>query len=165
MLAFLGAGETHKPPPDVAAPKYQKTVELGINYLKKICPLAGASAGRFGTAPNSMMYSQGIATLALCEAYGMTKDPALRAYAQAAVNYVQKAQAPNGSWGYSPNTNGDTSITGWQVRAIQSARAAKLVVDDRVVKKAVAFLDLAGGGTKKVVYGYTDRTSTAPGTA
>ena len=41
------------------------------------------------------MYSHGLATIALCEAYGMTKDEALRGPAQAAVNFIEMAQNPN----------------------------------------------------------------------
>src|SRR5207253_7831964 len=97
------------------------------------------------------MYAQAIGTLALCEAYGMTKDRGLLlAGAQAAINFIQKAQGPNGSWGYQAGAAGDTSIVGWQVQALEAAVLGKdIVVDPRVIKKAIEFLDLAEAGSRK----------------
>jgi hypothetical protein len=163
LLPFLGAGETHKPARDRGEErKYTKTVDAGLRYLMKVCPPTGANAGRFSTN----MYAQAIATLALVEAYGMTNDPNLRQHAQAGIDCIMRAQGPNGSWGYAAGTDGDTSIVGWQVQALQAARLSKLlVVDDRVIKKAVGFLDLAAGGARKSMYGYADSSGTAPGTA
>ncbi len=158
LLPFLAAGETHKD----ARGKYTEVVKKGLGYLMKNCPLNGASAGKM----SNNLYAQGIATIPLCEAYGMTKDPALKPYAQTAINYIQKAQGPNGSWGYSPGTNGDTSIVGWQIQALQAAKLSKdLVVNDKVYQKAVKFLDLTGSGAKKSMYGYADSAGAAPGTA
>ena len=72
LLPFLAAGETHK-----SAKTYQKTVRSALEYLVKCCPTGGPNAGKFIGAGN--MYAQAIGTLALCEAYGMTKDKALLA--------------------------------------------------------------------------------------
>jgi hypothetical protein len=161
LLPFLAAGETHKPGKNGEERKYMKTVGNGLSALMKMCPPSGANAGRI----SANMYVQGIATIPLCEAYGMTKDPALRPYAQAAINFVQKAQGPNGSWGYGAGANGDTSIVGWQIQALQAAKLGGLVVDDRVIKKAINFLNLAAGGSRKSMYGYGDSAGAQPGTA
>ncbi len=159
LLAFLGAGETH-----LGKGKYQKTVQAGLNFLLGRLPPEGANKGKFAGA--GTMYAHAIGTTALCEAYGVTKDKNLLKAAQAAVDYIQKAQGNNGSWGYFANTNGDTSIVGWQIQALQAARLAKdIVVDDKVIKNAVKFLDLAGGGSRKQKYGYNDNTGAAPGTS
>jgi hypothetical protein len=75
------------------------------------------------------MYGHGLAAIALCEAYGMTRDPALREPAQRAVDFIVKAQhAPSGGWRYLPNTPGDTSVLGWQVMALKSGEMAALTV-------------------------------------
>ncbi len=162
LLPFLAAGCTHKTAADDMKGKYRKVVNDGLEYLKRNCAPSGPNAGRM----SQNMYAQAIGTIPLCEAYGMTKDPALKMFAQAAINFNQKAQGPNGSWGYSPNTNGDTSIVGWHIQALQAAKLSKdLVVDDRVVKKAVEFLDKAAGGSRKSMYGYQDNAGAAPGTA
>ncbi len=162
LLPFLAAGETHK-----SGKKYQKTVYAGLNFLLGRCPTSGTGAGKFNGA--ATMYAQAIGSMALCEAYGMTRDKGmLFAGAQASINFIQRQQGNNGSWGYSvaQPSNGDTSIVGWQVQALQAARLSKdLVVDDRVIKSAVKFLDLAGGGSRKAAYGYTDNTGAAPATS
>jgi hypothetical protein len=159
LAAFLGAGETHK-----QAQKYRATVERGLQYLMKNCPVSGPNMGKFTNART--MYAQAIGTLALCEAYGMTKDPALKPYAQAAINFIVRSQAPDGSWGYSPGSLGDTSIVGWQIQALQAARLSKdIVVDPNCIKKAVEFLNKVSAGSLKAMYGYRDAAGAAPGTA
>jgi hypothetical protein len=160
LLPFLAAGETHR-----NAQKYQRVVRSGLEYLVKCCPTAGPNAGKFTGAGN--MYAQAIGTVAICEAYGMTKDRSfLLPTAQAAINYIQRAQAPNGSWGYQSGSPGDTSIVGWQIQALQAATLSKdIVVDKRVIKNAIAFLNLAGAGSQKEMYGYLDNTGAAPGTS
>lgn len=164
LLPFLAAGFTHKPSKDKDQEnKYQKTVAAGLGFLMKNCPPSGPNVGRMTTN----MYAQGIGTVPLCEAYGMTKDPVLKQYAQAAINCIMKAQGPNGSWGYSSTgpSNGDTSIVGWQIQALQAAKLSRdLIVDDRVILKAIAFLNLAAGGSRKAMYGYGDSAGAAPGT-
>jgi hypothetical protein len=89
-----------------------------------------------------MMYEQGIATFALCEAYHMTKDKWLERGAQLAINFVRSAQAKNGSWDYFPGqANGDLSIAGWQMMALRSAAAAGLVVPAANVRRIDNFLN------------------------
>ncbi len=162
LLPFLAAGETHKASRNSGEHKYKDTVSRGLMFLMRMCPPSGPAAGRM----SKNMYEQAIATIPLCEAYGMTKDPVLRPYAQAAINFIQRAQGPNGSWGYSAGANGDTSIVGWQVQALAAAKLSKdLIVDDRVLKNAVRFLNLAAGGSRKSMYGYSDNKNAAPGTA
>jgi hypothetical protein len=162
LLPFLAAGETHK-----TGTKYQKTVTAGLNFLLRNCPISGPNQGKF--TGSGTMYAQGIGALALCEAYGMTKDKGmLLAGAQASINFIQRQQGVNGSWGYSvtaPST-GDTSIVGWQVQALQAARLSKdIVVDPKVWKKAIEFLEFAGGGSRKASYGYANSNGAAPGTS
>jgi hypothetical protein len=149
VLAFLGAGQSHKDG------RYKQTVQAGLDWLVNNLDAGNdRTDGHFKGAPD--MYGQGIATLALCEAYGMTQDPALKGPAQRAIDYVQRAQGRNGSWGYQYGTQNDTSIVGWQIQALHAAKLAGLTVDDAVIKKAIGFLNFVGGGGQyKPVYGYT----------
>ena len=88
--------------------------------------------GQFRIAvPQHTMYGHAICTMALCEAYGMTGDKSrLLGPAQRAINFIQRSQGSDGSWGYQPNGVGDTSIVGWQVQALQSARLCRDMVVD-----------------------------------
>lgn len=146
LLPFLAAGETHK-----SGKKYQQTVLRGLQYL--ISQLR--SDGGFKSA-GVTMYSHGIATIALNEAYGMTKDRnMLLRPAQSATSFIVVKQAPDGSWGYSPGSAGDTSIVGWQVQALKAAILTKdILVDDKCIAKANQFLDKVSSGSRKAVYGY-----------
>lgn len=162
LLPFLAAGVTHKKNKEYEQKNYDQVVQKGLGFLMKLCSPSGASAGKM----SGDVYAQAIATIPLCEAYGMTKDPTLKPYAQAAINYIQRTQGPNGSWGYGNSGNGDTSIVGWQVQALKAAKLSKdLVVDDRVIQRANKFLDLAAAGSRKSMYGYNDNAGAAPGTA
>jgi hypothetical protein len=113
------------------------------------------------------MYAQAIGAVAICEAYGMTRDKVLLLpTCQAAINYIQRAQAGNGSWGYQSGSAGDTSIVGWQIQALQAARLSKdIVVDRRVINNAIRFLNFASTGSRKSAYGYNDNSGAQPGTA
>jgi hypothetical protein len=149
LLPFLAAGETHK-----YGKHYQQNVSRGLSYLQNLV----GSNGKVNQATS--MYGHAIATIALCEAVGMTRDRSqLREKAQLAVNYIVKAQATDGSWGYTPGASGDTSIVGWQVQALKSAILAELKVDKAVLEKAVGFLDRVStdSGSR---YGYRDNENT-----
>jgi len=131
LLPFLGAGQTHE------EGKYKKTVAGGLYYLSSHMKNNGSlweDGGR--------MYSHGLASIALCEAYGMTKDKKLLAPAQASLNFICYAQDPvGGGWRYQPRQAGDTSVVGWQLMALKSGHMSYLQVPPVVVQKAGAFLD------------------------
>jgi hypothetical protein len=118
LLPFLAAGHTHK-----SKGPYKETVDKGITWLIKRQKADGCLAS--GEAP--VMYSHGLATIALCEAYGLTADKNVGRAAQGAVNYILKAQnAADGGWRDNPGDPGDTSVVGWQLTALKSARMAGL---------------------------------------
>jgi hypothetical protein len=166
LLPFLAAGETHKNTISKNAP-YRKVVENGLKFL---IANQDQSSGRFKPR-GTTMYSHGISTIALCEAYGMTKDRALLlGPAQKSINLIMAVQRNDGGWRYqtvpAPNEPGDTSVVGWQVQALQSARMCKdIVVDDKVIKGANLFLDkVSGGGSRKSTYAYVAGEKSAPAT-
>jgi hypothetical protein len=147
LMCFLGAGQTH------LEGEYKETVFMGLSFLiRNIKPHGGYLGwyvGGGGQGPDDM-YSHGIATIALCEAYGMTKDLALLEAAQAGINFLTYAQNPDtGGWHYGPKGRGDTSVVGWQMMALKSASMAGIAVDLSVVRKANFFLDQMAwdGGT------------------
>ncbi len=141
LLPLVGAGITHR---DRNSP-YAGSVERGLTYLVK----RQTQAGDFRDG----MYAQGLATMALCEAYGRTGDPALKGPAQRAVDYVVDAQHEAGGWRYVPKSPGDTSVTGWQVQALARADLAGLRVPPEVFARAGRFLDSCAGPDGG--YGYT----------
>jgi hypothetical protein len=145
VLPFLAAGQTHKPIDKVQHERdYTKVVPCALRFL---VAHQDKSTGQLG----GDMYEHGLATIALCEAYGMTADPALRGPAQRAIQYIIRAQHSGGGWRYGPNTPGDTSVTGWQVMALKSGEMAGLNVPRSTLDGAGKFLDSVMSAT---TYGY-----------
>ena len=53
------------------------------------------------------MYAHGLATIALCEAYGATRNKVIGKAAQSAVDFIQSAQHPDtGGWRYNAGAGG-----------------------------------------------------------
>ena len=148
MLPFLGAGQTQE------AGKYKDVVSRGLVWLMENQEPDGDL--RAGAHDNSGMYAHGQAAIVLCEAFAMTGDERLRRPAQKAIDFIVKAQYRDGGWRYRPgppNQAGDTSVVGWQLMALQSARAANLTVPEETLEMAGLFLDgvQSDGGAR---YGY-----------
>jgi len=153
VLPFLAAGITHKP---IVADKkqqrdYTKTVEGALKFLMAKQDKSNGSLGG--------MYEHGLATIALCEAYGLTSDPGLKASAQKAVNYIVYAQHDAGGWRYGPKQAGDTSVTGWEVMALKSGQMAGLSVPKPTIDGATKYLNSCMSLTD-YGYGYTGVGST-----
>ena len=133
--------------------KYRGQVKAGLDHLVSHAKMDNNGASYHETG--GTMYSHGICTLALCEAYSMTADKELMKPAQKAVDYIGYAQDPvGGGWRYMPRQAGDTSVTGWQLAALRSAHLAYLRIPATTLKGASKFLDSvqADGGA---AYGYT----------
>jgi hypothetical protein len=102
------------------------------------------------------LYSHGIAAIALCEAYGMTHDPALREPAQKALEFIVAAQDPKGGgWRYQPGVASDTSVTGWMMMALKSGELAGLKVARPTYDHIGRWLESAqGSGSDGHLYRY-----------
>ena len=137
LLPFLGAGQTHE------RGVYRENVAKGLKWLidrqKENGDLRINFSGQAG------MYAHGQATIVLCEALAITGDQRFKKPAQLAIDFIESAQHRNGGWRYRPGQEGDTSMLGWQLMALQSARAGNtgINVDDSTLKLADYFLDQA----------------------
>jgi len=152
LMAFLGAGYTHK------QGEYAPQVERGLRYLIEQMDESGTPGWLRGSGM-ATMYTQGIGTIALCEAYTMTKDRSLRRPAQQAVTFIVNAQDPQGGgWRYRIPQAGDTSVLGWQLMALKSAVNAELEVPSKVVNGATHFLESVESDDGALA-GYTRRSS------
>ncbi len=135
VLPFLGAGHTPLKPT-----QFQQTVASALDYLRNRQDHSGDLGNTFDG--RGSMYGHALGTIALCEAYALTQDPKLRTSAQRAVNYIVGAQnLSTGGWRYFPRTDGDTSVLGWQIMALHSARIAGLEVPARPLELAHKWLD------------------------
>jgi hypothetical protein len=144
LLSFLGAGYTHKDG------KYATTVENGLDFLRAQQKSDGDLRGASRTVG---MYCHAMATLALCEAYALSLDDRLRDPAERAVAFLVHARARDGqAWRYAPGAPvGDTSILGWVVMALKSARETGLRVPNysSVQRGTQLWLDKVSTGKSK----------------
>ncbi len=134
LLAFQGAGNTHR------RGQFKENVAKGV---KALLAYQDAEGNFYSGGGNAGLYTQAQCTIALCELYGMTGDSALRDPAELAVKYCIEAQDSLGGWRYEKARDSDTSVTGWMVMALQSARMAGLDVPPQVFKKVELYLDKA----------------------
>jgi hypothetical protein len=148
LLPFLGAGNTHK------QGVYSKNVNKGLVYLL---------GKQLGNGSIGETYVHAIATIAVCEAYGMSGDQKLRLPAQRAVDYIVAAQHQGGGWRYKPKEPGDTSATGWHFMALKTADMAGLKVPKESIGLVGTFLD--GVATPDGGYGYNSRAPSVGCTA
>lgn len=151
MLCYVGAGHTH------LKGDYQETVKKSLAFIEQEYLKAEVKGDLRGVPfGNSGMYAQGLVTIALCELFALTRDRRLRNMAQDAVDFIIAAQHPeNGGWRYQPQqADGDTSVVGWQIMAMTSAKTAGLTVPGRVQVRAERFLDSVQL-EKGAYYGYS----------
>jgi hypothetical protein len=156
LLPFLGAGQS----PHVPC-KYRDVVSRGLRW---ILDHQDAETGDLwgDTRGNGEMYVHGQATIVLCEAFALTGDESFRQPAEKAVQFIDAAQHPEGGWRYRPIERGDTSVIGWQVMALYSAKAAGLEVSDATLKLAGHYLDAAEARGLPGRYAYQPGQSPRP---
>ncbi len=144
-LAFLGAGYTHE------NGRYCETLERVFEYI-----LAQQDAGgSFSTGSGLQMYNDAIATLAVAEAYALTRDPVFAEPLARAVRHIEKAQQPGGGWDYlaeSKTGRNDTSVTGWAVMALKAAQAADVAPSVETRFRLAAHFDRATESDGRVWY-------------
>ncbi len=134
LLAFLGAGYTHQ------AGQYQDVVDRAVKWHIQH---QKADGDLFADETEFVwFYSHGMAAIALCEAYGLTKDAALQAPAQHALDFIILGQHPEfGGWRYRPKFESDTSVSGWQLMALKSGEMAGLNVPKDAYAGVTRWLD------------------------
>ena len=138
VLAYLAHGETP------ASKEFGTTVEKAIQYLIDAQTIDGNGVCRFRGAGGTE-YGYLICTYALCEAYGMTKNPNAKQAALIALDRIVKNQSPTGGWDYNmkkTSTRDDMSFEGWALQAVKAGKMAGLHPDglDECIKKAIKCL-------------------------
>jgi hypothetical protein len=155
LLAFQGHGDTHR------EGKYSKVVQKAWTALLKNQTKDGAF-GRDIPERSQQLYTHAQCAIALCELYGMTHDSQYRMAAERAIAYAVATQdKKKGGWRYMPGEDSDTSVTGWFVMALQSARMAGMKVPAETLDKISAYLDSASLDDGRR-YGYWGAASASP---
>jgi len=136
LLAFLGAGYTDRGGPERP---YVKNVRKGLRYLVSVQD----DEGCFGTRSSKhFMYNHAIATLAVAEAYWMTRNPRYQRAAQSGLDFIARSRNAYLAWRYEPRGGeNDLSVTGWMVMALKSGKYAGLLIDPDAFDGARRFVD------------------------
>lgn len=157
LLCFLGEGESWlgaDGKPELKVGKNNKTVMY--NAVKFLLSKQDAATGRISdveSANVAIMYNHGMATMALCEAAGLTGDPFLREPAQKALDFIVKSQATKGGWNYKGIVDGDSyvSLSSWSVQALLAGREAGFNVPKETLDKALKMYQEAMQPTGRVL--------------
>ena len=144
VLTFLGAGHTAK------VGFYKDNVRRGIEWLIQQQDAAGYFPPSSRDS-DDREYDLAIGTMALSEAFGMTRDPKVGVAAQKGVDLIAKIQKPNGGWMNGEHYKTSMSVFGWMILALKSAKIAQLKIPPQVFENAVGHLQAC---TKKESDGY-----------
>lgn len=126
LLCFLGAGHDHFSGP------HRDTVRRGLEFLTSIQRDDGDLFLPADDLSNSCswLYSHGMASIAICEAVGMTGDPRLEPVAEKACSFIAASRHPTlGGWRYVPRTDADLSVSGWMLVALRAGDLAGVKTD------------------------------------
>lgn len=147
VLSFLAHGETP------ASNEFGDTVLNAIQYLVS-AQIKGSSGFETFKGTDGHEYATLIATYALCEAYGMTKNPNVKDVAMRVLTRIVQNQSPTGGWDYNlrkESVRDDLSFEGWAIQALKAGKLAGLEPEgmDECIKKAIKCLktrNFRGGG-------------------
>lgn len=147
LLAFLGSGYTH------TDGKYTETVGKGLDFLRKV---QKANGDLRGDSKAVGMYCHAMASLALCEAYALTGDAQLREPVGRAIDFLIRSRARDGlAWRYQPGADrGDTSILGWVVMALKSAKVVGIPIPRTIQDGTLTWLGRVASGTDRGLASY-----------
>ncbi|MEO1980732.1 MAG: prenyltransferase/squalene oxidase repeat-containing protein [Fuerstiella sp.] len=161
LLCFLGAGHTH-----VKEGPYRETVERALAFIGESATVTQGTADLRGNSEgNAGMYVQGLATICLSEAHALEhRDRNLTKMTEMAVRFIERAQNPvTGGWRYKPRDDtSDTSVVGWEVMALQSAKSGRIRVSSKSLRLARDFLRSAQADAAGALYAYVPGQGAKP---
>ncbi|MHC4778490.1 MAG: VWA domain-containing protein, partial [Planctomycetota bacterium] len=137
LLAFLGAGHTHK------HGKFKGTVKKAIKFLKE----AQNPDGSFGadwmvTGDNRV---QAMCAMAVAEAFGLSnRSPLLIDPAQKSIDFLVSQQTARSGWSRRPGGTCDSITTGWATFALKSGKISGLQVPKEGFDGALNWFNAVG---------------------
>ncbi len=156
LLSFFGAGHDHFDGP------HRDTVRRGLEFLLSVQKDDGDLYLPADDLSNSCswLYSHGIASMALCEAVGMTGDAIVKPAAEKACRFIAASQHPQlGGWRYAPRTDADLSVSGWMLVALRSGQLAGVKTDDGTLAGVRRLLDGSTTPADPTRYAYNPRNA------
>ena len=134
VLCYLAHGETP------SSKEFGPTVENAMQYLINCLEGDGDNVKFKGS--DRVEYAFLIATYALCETYGMTRNPNAKEAAEKALTRIVNSQSSTGGWDYNmvkSSNRDDLSYAGWALQALKAGKMAGLHPYglDECIKKAI----------------------------
>jgi hypothetical protein len=155
LLPFLAAGQTHQ-----SKGPYRQTIGAGFDWMIRKMKRDG------DLRDGGNMYAHGLASITLCEGFGLSQDSRIGLAAQNAIRFIEKAQIPGtGGWHYGippQATLGDTSVVGWQLMALKSAQMAGLECNPPTFDGAKKWLKLVTKSKTGGLFAYNPTSGVAP---
>lgn len=142
LMSFMTAGQL----PEEG--EYGTNVAKGVSFLLNSVKPDGFI--QYGT---TNMYGHGVASIALAEAYGQTRDARIKPKLEAAIKLIINCQNAEGGWRYAPRmADADISVTVLQVVALRAAKNSGIDVPQATIDRAVKYVrtcyhDQTGGFT------------------
>jgi uncharacterized protein YfaP (DUF2135 family) len=129
---------------------YSEHVRKGLDWLvAHQADDGGLTSPQQNARHHSYMYEHGIAAFALAEACAIARqsdqDPQgeyLRA-AEQAIRFIERQQNTDGGWRYQDSRQeaSDTSVSGWQVLALKTAKEAGIEVNEQCLELTKRFFE------------------------
>jgi len=142
VVAFMATGN------QPGEGQYGRNFSHAVEYLLGCVHDNGFIGGPY---PDTSMYEHGIATIALAEVYGQSRNPALRSKLEKAVKLIVDCQNERGGWRYHPvQKDDDLSATVIQLVALRAGKNCGIDVPQSTIDRAIAYVktcrDPATGG-------------------
>jgi hypothetical protein len=124
--------------------KYWLEVRNSVDFLMKNAD-SGSGVISVPQEEGRSMYGHGFATLYLASVFGMEEDlrkqEKLKRILDKAVTLIGSAQSSAGGWIYTPDSSSDEgSVTVTQVQALRACRMGGIIVDKKVIDRAVGYI-------------------------
>ena len=132
LMTFMAAGQLP------GEGEFGKNVTAGMQYLLDQISPEGLFANRNS---GQYMYGHGVASIALAEIYGQTKNPAMKPKLEKIIRLIIAAQNREGGWRYRPvASDADISVSVLQVVALRAAKNGGIDVPQATIDRAVAYV-------------------------
>ena len=118
---------------------YGKNVAKAIDYLLNSCQASGLI---FKGQDQHVMYHHGLASIALAEAWGQTRDKRIHDKLKNAIELIIRTQNEKGGWRYMPKVaDDDLSVTVMLLLALRGAKDAGISVPKETIDRAVSYVE------------------------
>jgi hypothetical protein len=99
-----------------------------------------------------------MASIAICEAVGMSGDPRLKPVAEKACRFIAESRHPTlGGWRYIPRTDADLSVSGWMLVALRAGDLAGVRTDPAALEGVRTLLAASTSPSDPSRYAYNPR--------